>query len=595
MSKTALKIPNSRNSRVMRTQRIRPFRRGQGGGGGAGLPKLVVPTPALVTRFTRLGVDYVQVRMDAAASFTLTGPITVFDGALAGGGGTGGRTAGTGTRGGGGAGGRVRSLKGTVLPIGNYSVTIGAGGVHSGGSNAPGVDGSASVLTGPFGLTAEGGGGGGGNTAGAFNGRSGGNGGGGSGTSTGVTTGGVGVQNNGGGGVPGATTAERAGGGGGGAGGPGITAVIGQGGNGGFGLLIAGAEPQISVGGGGGGSGTIAGIGNGGGTNATSTDIPVNAGGSGAALGGGLVANGANGFLLVIVRADQVSVEGGTPVAPPAALPVISVTNGNLTAFNRGGIRYIEIEWAASGSMAVDTPIATSDLAISGGGANGARGSGNAYVPGGGGAGRLIQRLAAPLAAGSYNITLGAGAPSTATYNLHNDGSPSTLVMPDLTIVAPGGGRGASSGTGFSNPNPGGCGGGGRSTNVTGGPSPSGGAAVPGTGLAGVGFAGGAGVQDPTTETAGSGGGGGAGGVGGNGALGVPGAAGPGVLLDWLAMPRTVCIGGPGTMVSEFASTPAGVYGGGTKGTASGSVGKGGDSFMFLRIRADQVNVVMAA
>lgn len=90
------------------------------------------------------------------------------------------------------------------------------------------------------------------------------------------------------------------------------------------------------------------------------------------------------------------------------------------------------------------------------------------------------------------------------------------------------------------------------------------------------------------------GGGGGAGGAGGDASSGVAGAAGSGVLLDWIATPRTVCAGAAGLVgVASAASTDA-TWGSGSKGAINATVGKGGDGFLFLVVRADQVNVVLA-
>lgn len=69
-----------------------------------------------------------------------------------------------------------------------------------------------------------------------------------------------------------------------------------------------------------------------------------------------------------------------------------------------------------------------------------------------------------------------------------------------------------------------------------------------------------------------------------------------GRLLDWIAIPRTVCRGGSGTVgVTEVSSSDEDWANGsnGAYSLAAGRVGKGGDGFLIVVVRSDQVNVEM--
>lgn len=54
---------------------------------------------------------------------------------------------------------------------------------------------------------------------------------------------------------------------------------------------------------------------------------------------------------------------------------------------------------------------------------------------------------------------------------------------------------------------------------------------------------------------------------------------------------RTVCKGGDGMLATESGNSLDETWGNGAKGSINGIAGKGGDGFMFLVVRADQVNV----
>lgn len=270
-------------------------------------------------------------------------------------------------------------------------------------------------------------------------------------------------------------------------------------------------------------------------------------------------------------------------------IPTLTVTGGVITPFNRIGVDYIEVLWQASGGFTLTSNI-TGRYALSAGGANGGKPIDTAYVPAGGGAGGLVESIAgAALAMGSYSINIGLGAAKNTIAGGGTNGFASSIITPSGALTAVGGGRGAGDGTrNFSGTN-GGSGGGARGGTING-------AIVNfGTGTSGQGFSGGQGIGSVSVpgERA-SGGGGGAGGVGGNASPGVAGSSGAGRYLDWIAVPRTVNIGGDGMVFGTTGSSSDATWGGGSRGSIDGTVGAGGPGFMFLVVRAADVNVVMA-
>lgn len=201
--------------------------------------------------------------------------------------------------------------------------------------------------------------------------------------------------------------------------------------------------------------------------------------------------------------------------------------------------------------------------------------------------------LDAPLAAGSYVVTIGAGAPGYASGVIGQaNGGNSQLTGPGINQTLTGGGSGGSYKTGANfeigtlTGLPGGSGGGGRAT--------SGGGMAGGAGISGQGYQGGAGNGSAVSSGGGSGG---ALGMGGNGGS-APSSGGPGgagAVLDWIATPRTVCAGERGLVAADRgASSAARNYGSGSRGAVHGAVGKGGDGFLFLVLRADQAHVIAA-
>ncbi|MFG6080993.1 glycine-rich domain-containing protein [Paracoccus litorisediminis] len=292
----------------------------------------------------------------------------------------------------------------------------------------------------------------------------------------------------------------------------------------------------------------------------------------------------------------------GLGVTPPGmtakALPTITVSGGLITSFSRDGVAYNQITFHQSGSWLVEGVAALAaeigwKRALGAGAATGARSTNSIYLPGPGGAGGLIDDdPIGPLVDGTYTVEIGAGGPAiTTAVNIANQGSDSTLSHPGgLVETATGGGYGAISGS-YANAGPGGSGGGARAqTNATGTNTNF------GTGVDGQGYRGGTANSSSTAGNAASGGSGGAGGPGGNAAAGVAGAAGPGVELDWLAVPTIVCAGERGILLSESGiASEDKTLGSGSRGALSANVGKAGDGFLFVRVRADQVTVRMAA
>ncbi|MFG6083852.1 glycine-rich domain-containing protein [Paracoccus litorisediminis] len=275
-----------------------------------------------------------------------------------------------------------------------------------------------------------------------------------------------------------------------------------------------------------------------------------------------------------------------------SALPLLQVTGGVITSFNRSGVDYVEVLWLTSGGLLVSADVPVHRSALGAGGATGGRGSGTVYLPGAGGAGGLIKAIDVPLLAGNYSIAIGAGGAEITTGVSANSGSNSVLtnLTTSTVLTAIGGGWGAISGS-WNLAGNGGSGGGARAQNGATGVN-----TAFGTGVAGQGYDGGRGNSSSTPENAASGGSGGAGGPGGDASAGVAGLAGLGEYLDWVASPLWVCQGERGLLLTDNNIASAGkTFGSGSRGAMNANVGKGGDGFRFLRVRADQADVRMAA
>lgn len=267
--------------------------------------------------------------------------------------------------------------------------------------------------------------------------------------------------------------------------------------------------------------------------------------------------------------------------------PTATITGGTVTTFTRDNVSYTQIEFTTTGSVVLSGPLNNVYYALGGGGGAGGRVSSVTYIPGAGGAGELVEFVNGTIPQGTYNVTIGAGAPAVTTVNGQANGSASTLEVVGVGIIpAVGGGFGATSGTGMVDGSPGGSGGGGR-----GGPTETTGNAGASIAVAGIGNAGGTGNGSATTALRASGAGGGAGGPGGSATSGVPGVAGLGKLLDWVEPPRTVCAGGSGILAVSEATADM-TYGSGSTGAVNQRVGAGGNGFFFLRVKSDDVRII---
>lgn len=265
---------------------------------------------------------------------------------------------------------------------------------------------------------------------------------------------------------------------------------------------------------------------------------------------------------------------------PPPVLPKLTVTDGQITAFSRGGVDYIEVMFRQSGGFTLSAD-ASVRYSLWAGGASGGSINKNGHGSGGGGAGWFSEGTDLP--AGSYDVTIGAGGVGSELRG--NDGSPSSLSGP-LSITVPGGGGGGSASNVSNAPGrPGGNGGGGSGDAST---NWSGGAGDPGNN-------GGNGRSSATISERAGGGGGGVGGPGQDAALGAPGAGGPGILLDWIAAPFTAGIGGNGSLGTAGGTSPNMTNACGSHGIYGASSGAGGNGFMVLVVRADEVIVEVAA
>jgi len=209
--------------------------------------------------------------------------------------------AGGGLVGGGGGGGGVLSGYGVPVEVGDYTITVGAG-----GAGAVDLSGASGENSSALGFTATGGGGGGKNGSVGLAGGSGG--GGGTGGGAGTYAGGagtVGQGDNGGSGLRG-SSGNTAAGGGGGAAGAGSNGATADGGDGGNGVASSISGSSITYGGGGGGNtnGTKGSGGAGGGGNATTTTGAAGTANTGGGGGGGQsgYAGGAGGSGRVVIR-----------------------------------------------------------------------------------------------------------------------------------------------------------------------------------------------------------------------------------------------------------------------------------------------------
>ncbi len=489
--------------------------------------------------------------------------------------------------GGGGAGG-VRYVQGHSVAAGTYQVTVGTGGAGSEDQYTKGVNGGISSA---LNITAIGGGGGG--TITTRDGVNGGSGGGACGLfgfwseqQVGVPGEGSDGQGNAGGAgytVPGMDNGIVSGGGG-GAGSAGASATsttaLGYGGAG-IACSITGSEVVYGGGGGGGRSesgGTIAGgLGGGGAGHGVDWNGTENAptagengvdglggggGGGGSAWSGGFAKGGNGGSGIVIIRYRRAASGGDDPVDPgddpvdpgddPEPVTAEGVTAVGATLAYAGEDPVFT--FGTNGTITVAEDCVAAVLVVGGGGGGGSHGGG-----GGGACGvRFLDSY--QLAAGTYQVTVGAGGTgSSSGYEPGADGAASSV----FDIVAAGGGGGGS--VYVRNGAAGGSGGGAAGT--IGWQSANSGwqAGVQGSGTEGQGNAGGAGCVSGVEDWwHNSGGGGGAGGVGGStsngGELGFGGA---GIPCRITGSRVYYGGGGGGGITGGGATVPGGVGGGG--------------------------------
>lgn len=275
---------------------------------------------------------------------------------------------------------------------------------------------------------------------------------------------------------------------------------------------------------------------------------------------------------------------GGEWADETAPVPTITVTNGVVSTFTRGGIDYTQIRYNNSGSMSVSGDVAGANRALIGGGASGGARGGGMSGQGGGGGGDVDAVTDFVLLAGDYTVAIGEGGAS-ASAAIGNDGQVTTLTGP-INDNAPGGGGGGSPiDATSSNGRPGGNGGGGA------------GGAISAPGLAGTGtpgFNGGAGFPASTDVERAGGGGGGAGGAGQAAVLGVAGNGGPGEDIPWMEPPTTAGRGGNGSLGAVGTTSPNETNGNGSNGIYGAASGVGGKGFAVFVIRADRALVVAA-
>jgi autotransporter-associated beta strand protein len=207
------------------------------------------------------------------------------------------------------------------------------------------------------------------------------------------------------------------------------------------------------------------------------------------------------------------------------------------------------------------------DYLIVGGGGGGAGRDGGGGGGGGGVLSNLIGRGDALPAAGSYEVTVGAGgAGGVNGFNSNTNGrNGGDSILGSLTAVG-GGGGGFYAGTADQGGSAGGSGGGGGRGEV----NPN-----PGAGTAGQGFAGGAGTGGSAAGNS-AGGGGGAGGAGQDGVLGVKGGDGGSGIAVAITGTEAYYGGGGGGSVyrtpspSDMAGGAGGIGGGGAASASRG-------------------------
>ena len=227
----------------------------------------------------------------------------------------------------------------------------------------------------------------------------------------------------------------------------------------------------------------------------------------------------------------------------------VAATGGTITQDGAYNIH----TFTTTGTFVSDDAITADVLVVAGGG-----GGGGSYAAGGGGGGGVIYKTALAVAAGTYTVTVGAGAPTTAAAAPQGAKGGNSSFAPAGTATGGGGGS-AYSGPGGGN----GGSGGGSSYSATGGG---------GTAVAGQGYAGG-GVSASGVGASGGGGGGAGNETTGTGGIGFACSISP-------AATRYAGGGGRGSQGAGYGAAGAGGAGGGGAGSlgngAAGAANTGG-------------------
>jgi hypothetical protein len=262
------------------------------------------------------------------------------------------------------------------------------------------------------------------------------------------------------------------------------------------------------------------------------------------------------------IGGGTVQVYNGTAWVALGGVPNAVLSNTPSGTYTSGGTAFAWYEFTASGTATVTTAGLADVLAVGGGGAGGkfALNQGG-YGHGGGGAGGYQEVNSLYLAAGSYTVTVGAGA-------AHSTRIGSASSLGSLVESAGGGSAGCPGpidgiGIGMN----GGSGGGGRNG--------SGGNNAGGLGITGQGNNGGNG-NGTDTVTDGGGGGGGAGAAGSNGTAGAGGNGGNGLASSITGTSVTRAGGGGGGLGTLGGGGTGGTGGGGNGGNNSGTANTGG-------------------
>ena len=235
------------------------------------------------------------------------------------------------------------------------------------------------------------------------------------------------------------------------------------------------------------------------------------------------------------------SLDGQTLASTSISVPA---TGGTISTSNEYTIH--SFTTVGTSTFTISAPVSIDYLVVAGGGAGGVG------IAGGGGAGGVLSGTIT-LAAGSYNITVGAGGPSVTSDQQGSDGGSSSI---STLIVTTGGGGGG--GWNIQNGRPGGSGGGQNARNGgTGG----------GTGITGQGFAG---APQLNGNTGGGGGGAGGPGSGSTGGIGI---------TSTLTGTTKYYAGGGGGGGSLYYGNVSGVAFGGTYNGANGTYGGGNGAY----------------